>query len=322
MMDSHHDFWSEPELEMTPGHLRRRMLSKHDTDRKLALTEIGRNICFGKGGGGGEPAADPNIGLAAMKNAEIGEEWLGFAREQFAAGNVRQADMDALTEKVINSQMATQDEASAWAREDRTRTKEVFQPLEDEFIKTAQEYATPEKQDAAAAEAKSDVMKASAQQGQIAERNMAGMGVNPASGRFAGVTRANDTNTALASAGAQNNARTIVRDKGLALKADAINMGKGLASSTAAAYGIGTNAGNSAVGNQGAANANFYQNNQTMAQGFQGAQQGYSNQGNILSGLYGKQVDAYGQQQQANATSSAGTGAMIGTVVGAGIMVF
>jgi hypothetical protein len=148
------------------------------------------------------------------------------------------------------------------------------------------------------------------------------MGINPASGRFAGMSRATGIDTALASAGAQNAARTMVKDKALALRADAINMGSGLPSSTAAAYGIGLNAGNSAVGNQGAANANFYQNQSIINQGYGGAMQGYANQGNILNNLYGNQVQAWSAQQQANATSSAGIGSMVGTIAGAGITAY
>lgn len=277
---------------------------------------------MGSKGGGSAPAADPAIGQAALKNAEIGEEWLSFAKEQFAAGNIRQDDMDALTKTVINQQLDTQDQTNKWAQEDRARTKEVFQPLQDEFIQTAKNFDTPEKQAAAAAEAAADVQKASATQQQVAGRNMASMGINPASGRFQGMTRAGDINTALASAGGQNAARQMVRDKGMALKADSINMGAGLPSSTAAAYGIGLNAGNSAVGNQGTADAGFRQNSGVMAQGFGGAMQGYNNQGSILNNLYGNQVSAWSAQQQANATSSAGLGSMIGTIAGAGISGF
>jgi len=55
-----------------------------------------------------------------------------------------------------------------------------------------------------------------------------------------------------------------------------------------------------------------------MNQGFSGAMQGYSNQGNILNNLYGNQVQAWSAQQQANAASAAGTGSLFGSVIGAG----
>ena len=262
------------------------------------------------------PAPDPQIGEAARENVELGRDWLSFAKDQFAEGNRRQEATDALNTRVIQQQLQTQDEANAWAREDRNRTKQTFQPVEDAFIKTAQEFDTPAKQAEAAAQARADVLANAAVQDQANTRQMMAMGVRPDSGRFAGINRATDMNTALAAAGAQNNARQIVRDKGLALKADAINMGKGLASSTAAAYGIGNNSGNSAVANNASGNANFFQNQGVMSQGFNGAIGANNSAGSMLNNLYGNQLQAWSAQQQANATSSAGLGSMIGTIGG------
>lgn len=273
-------------------------------------------------GGGSAPAPDPAIGAAAMENVKLGKDWLDFAKDQFEQGNERQAVTDALNTKVINQQLDTQDQANTWAQQDRARTLNTFQPVEDAFVKTAQEYDTPEKQAEAAATANADVLAAAGAAKATGARQMASMGVSPDSGRFAGVTRAQDTNTALAAAGAQNNARQIVRDKGLALKADAINMGKGLASSTAAAYGIGTNAGNSAVANNATANNSFNANGSVMSQGFGGAIGANNSAGSMLNNLYGNQLSAWNAQQQANATSSAGVGSMIGSLAGTGATLY
>ena len=313
-MFDQNNFWGDESLDFCPSHERHGKGFKKQAI-SLRMAAIGRNVCFGKGGGSA-PAPDPGISAAAMANVELGKDWLTFAKDQFADGNVRQVETDALNTKVVNQQLATQDEANEWAREDRTRTKETFQPVEDAFVKTAQEFDTPEKQAAAAATAKADVMAGTATAQQASQRNMASMGVSPTSGRFAGVTRANDTNTALAAAGGQNAARTMIRDKGLALQADAINMGKGLASSTAAAYGIGTNAGNSAVANNASANSQFNQNGQVMAQGFGGAIGANNSAGSMLNNLYGNQLNAWSAQQQSNATSSAGLGSLVGTLGG------
>jgi hypothetical protein len=277
---------------------------------------------MGKSSGGSAPAADPAIGQAALANVQLGKDYLSFSKDAYDEGLVRQDKTDALTEKVANQQLATQEQANTWAKEDRNRTKTVFQPLQDQFIDTAKNYDSPEKQAAAAAAAQADVAKASATQGQVQQRSMASMGINPNSGRFTGQTRALATNTALASAGAGNAARTQVQDKALALRADAINMGNGLASSTAAAYGIGTNAGGAAVGANQAGNANFYQNNNTMTSGYTGAMNGNSSGAGILNNLYGNQVSAYNAQQQANGASSAGFGSAIGSIAGAGITAF
>lgn len=291
--------------------------------RKLHVMHVGRNVCFGGGkGGGSAPAPDPAIGQAALQNVALGRQWLDFAGEQFAVGNERQEATDALNTRVIEQQLATQAQTNAWAQEDRARYKEVFQPLENDFIKTANEYASPEKQEEAAAEARSAVMQSMEMQRQSNERQMASMGVRPDSGRFAGITRAQDMNTALAAAGAQNGARQMIRDKGIALRGDAINLGRGLPSSAATAYGIGINAGNSAVANNASGNANFYANQGIMTSGFQGAIGANSSAGSMLNNLYGNQISAWQAQQQANATSAAGIGSMVGTIGGAAITAF
>ena len=136
MMHDNHDSWlGTDDLDMMlPTSGRHRF--DRSIDRKMAVRRIGRNICFGKGGGGSAPSPDPMIGVAAMKNAEIGGEWLNFARDQFDSGNERLKVTDALTNRVIEQQMAgqdrqnaIQDETMAWARVDRERVKNVFQPL-------------------------------------------------------------------------------------------------------------------------------------------------------------------------------------------------
>ena len=279
----------------------------------------GMRLYGGKGGGGGSsPAPDPAIGQAAMENVQLGKDWLAFAKDQFAQGNERQETTDELNTRVINQQLSSQDDAIRIAKADRARTEKTFQPIEDSFVKTAQEFDTPEKQAAAAAAAKADVLSNTTIQQQGLQRQMASMGVNPDSGRFQGIARANDTNTALAAAGAQNNARTMIRDKGLALKSDAINVGKGLPSSTISAYGLGTNTGNSAVSNNASGNQNFYANQGIMGQGYAGAVGANNSAGNILGNLYGNQLSAWQAQQQANATSSAGVGQLVGSLATAG----
>lgn len=320
MRESHFDFWADagaPEYEIAPEHLSRRLRSEHKHDMLLGIAAIGRNVCFGGKGGGSAPSPDPQIGQAALKNAQVGEDWLKFAREQFDVGNDRQQRMDDLTEAVIDQQMATAEQQQEWATKDRARYEEKFLPLQDEFIQTAKNYDSPERQAQVASEAKADVLKAADTQSQISQRQMASMGLNPASGRFQGVSRAEGLNTALASAGAQNSARQGVRDKALALKADAINIGAGLPSQSAAAASLGLNAGNSATGNSNQAMGSWRGNVGIMGQGFQGAMQGYANQGNILNNLYGNQLNAWSAQQQANATSAAGLGSAFGTGIGA-----
>ena len=89
---------------------------------------------FKKGGGGSAPAADPNIGKAALKNAQIGEDWLKFAKEQFEVSNERQVGQDKLANEVTQQQLDSSKQAQEWATADRDRYETVFRPMQDQFI--------------------------------------------------------------------------------------------------------------------------------------------------------------------------------------------
>lgn len=313
------NFYTQPEDMGGASLLSKRHRADDKTELQLSVLAIGRNVAFGGGkGGGGGSSPDPQIGKAALMQAQQGESWLNFAKEQFAVGNERQEVTDDLSNKVIQQQLATQDQANAWAREDRDRTKTVFQPMEDTFVDTAKNYATQEKQDAAAGEAVADMRQQTRLGQENNSRQMASMGVNPNSGRWNATSRAQETLGALGAAGAANTARQTVRDKGLALTADAINMGKGLASSTAGAYGIGLNAGNAAMGNNAAANQSWGNNNAIMGQGYGGAMQGYAGQASTLNSQWSNQIAA----NNASNASAGGLMSGIGSIAGAGIMAF
>lgn len=276
----------------------------------------------GKGGGSKAPAPDPNIGKAALMQAELGKDWLSFAEKQFEIGNTRQKGIDNLENQLRQQQLATSKQANTWATEDRARYKSVFQPMEDQYIADAKGWDSKARQDKMAAEARADVLGAANMQRQASNRQMAAMGVNPASGRFAGINRAGDTATALNAAGAQNASRNTVRQQGMAMRADALNMGKGLPSQAAGAAGLGLSAGNSAMGNALNANNSWRSNVGIMGQGFGGAMQGYAGQANTLNNLYGNQLQAWQAENQQSSANSSGLMSGIGSIAGMAMSYF
>ncbi|MEX3687927.1 hypothetical protein AB3X91_14785 [Paraburkholderia sp. BR14263] len=319
-MTKHADFWGsdEPEIDRAGPH---RRLHRKAYDRRLAAARS-RRIAYGKGGGGSAPSPDPQIGKAALEEQQLGRDWLSFAKDQFDQGNVRQADLDSMTKQVTDQQLATQGQQMQWAQEDRDRSKNVFQPLQDDYIQQAKDYATPEKQEQAAAAAVADVQQQAKQANDANTRSMAAMGINPNSGRFQGITRGQETLNALNSAGAANNAREQTRQTGLAMEANAVNMGNGLPASASSAAGLGLNAGNSATGNAGAAMSNWRANAGIVSQGFGGAMQGISGGGSLLNQQYGNQLSAWQANQQASGASAAGLMGGVGSLVGTGIGLF
>lgn len=274
---------------------------------------------FGSKGGAAAPEPDKNIGRAAMAQAQTGRQWLGFAREQFAVANVRQAKLDETTLKIGAQQIEAQDRAMLASQQDRDRYTSTFLPMQDRFIREANEYDSPERQAQVAAEARADVEGAIASQKGSDARAAAAMGINPTSGRYAGIDRASSLTGALAAAGAENNARKMVQDRGMALRADAINMGNGLPAQSAAAAGLGLNAGNSVLAGQQGANSQFLASTDIMNQGYRGQMAGYAGQASALNQQYSGQLAAWQANQQAESSGISGLFQGIGSIAGAAI---
>lgn len=215
---------------------------------------------------GSAPSPDPRIGEAAVMSAALGKDYLAFMKDQSKISN-------------------------AWAAEDRDRSKTVFQPMEDAFIKEANTYDTPGAQRTAAREAVADVKSQAAMADDARRRDMARMGVDPRSGRAGVMERQSDMMEGLAAAGASNSARRQVRAEGRALRADAVNMGRGLAVNPATSLGLANGA---------------------MSSGFGGAMQGQAQMGNLLNTQYSQQMAKYNADQAASGSLMSGLGSLAG----------
>lgn len=382
---------------------RSRMDDKFEMD--AALLAIGRNVAFGGGkGGGGGSSPDPQIGAAALKQADTGQQWLDFAKQQFNIGNERQQDIDALANEVSRLQLDAQKQSNQWATEDRqvseglrdkyiqwsdedralgrdtkkeldalgnqatqqgdrfagtfekaagqaqqlgqqtgdalldisgkaqqsnlndaktyanlgnaaqaagdraagvleqqasdqyklgdqqqNRYTDQFAQVEDRIASDAMNWDSQGRLNEQAAQAKADVMQSAAQARSANERSMASMGINPTSGRFAAMNRATDVQTALAAAGAQNQARDNVRAQAQGMRAQAAAVGQQVLSTGQQANTLGMQAtqGANAARNQGIA-----ANMQGQGMATDARNQGYN------MGMQG--------QQAANAAKTAG----------------
>lgn len=262
------------------------------------------------------PDPDPNIGKAALKQAETGEQWLAFAQDAFKISQERQVELDKLTKSVTEMQLGLATDQADWSRADRQRYETVFKPIEDEFINEAKNYGTEARQNEAAAEARADVQTAAATQRAATERQSAAMGINPNSGRFAGIQATGDMATTLAEANAANTARQGVRDKALALKADVANLGRGAVATAASGAAGSVSAGATALAGNQNTNAQNLQASGIMNSGFAGAMNGYAGMGSTLNQQYGLQLDAWKTEQSIAAQNAAGIGSFMGGVLG------
>lgn len=304
-------------LLLLPQALQFASANEADPEQAAPERKPWQELLMFKKGGSSAPDPDPQIGQAALMNAELGRDWLEFAREQFDIANDRQAELDELTKLIGQQQIETSDRQMRWSEEDRQRYQDLFQPLEERFVEEASTWDSQDRQAQRAAEAKADVLQNAAAQRAASQRQAASMGVNPASGRFQGLDRASELQTALAAAGAQNQARDQVRKEGVAMRADAVNVGRGLPAQSAQAASLGLSAGNSALAGAQGANSQFLQSTGIMGQGYQGAMSGYANMANILNQQYQNQLQAWSANQQAAASGISGIVGGIGTGLGA-----
>ena len=221
------------------------------------------------GGGGSAPKPDPNIGIAALKSAELGNQYLDWAKKRAKT-------------------------TDAWAAQDRSRQQKVFQPLQDTYIRDAKTFDSASRQRTAARNAAADVRSQIAVANGTEERRLSSMGVNPNSGRALQGGRSRSIEAGLAVAGAQNMAKRQIRAEGQAMRANAINMGAGGQVNPLSAF----QAGSAAVGNgfQGAMSGYAQQGSllnqqyQSQLQGWQASQQGSGLPG-VLGGVAGMMVD-------------------------------
>ncbi len=250
------------------------------------------------------PTAPAGLDAAAQAQLDIGQDYLDFAKDQFKVSEKRQIATDAQTKKISDNLLKL-------GASDRKRYEDVFVPLQDKFIKEAENYDSPERQRQVAAEARADVSAEAASQKGARQREAMSLGMG-IGGRFAGIERAGDLMTASQSVHAQNTRRQEVRDKGVAMRRDAIGLGQGLgtnAITTNQAAGSLINAGNDA----------FFKSQGIVQPGYSSAQQGAAGQATTLGQTYRSDIGIWDTNRKIGAAEDAAVAKGIGEAVGTGV---
>lgn len=288
-----------------------------------AFMKVAGRMTFEGGGKGGAPAAPDYTQIAASNeaaarvSAEVAREQLAFQKDVYNQSKPQQDRLEKLATDVANQQMQIADANQKQAESQWSYYKDTFQPVERRMVDEAMNYDSKARQEQMAGQATADVRSQMANANAQQNRAMLGMGVNPNSGRFAGLSKAQAVQAGASTAGAATGARNAVVDKGIGLRAGAASFGRNMTNTAAQAYGLATGAGSAAVGNQntgfmaGAAYPQLlnsgYANNIAASGQAINANLGL---GGLMNQSYGIQANMYGQQQ-------AGQGAMIGTGLGA-----
>lgn len=220
---------------------------------------------------------------AARIQAGLGREQLQFARDQYN----RSAP---ILESIAQNQIAAQNEQLQQARDYYDYQRDTYRPLERGLVQDAQNFNTQAYRNQVAGQAAADAGRAFGISQQQNQRAMASMGVNPNSGRFAGMQNATGLQQAAVRANAMTGSRRQAEQMGYARQLDAAGLGRGLAGASAAAYGGASSAGSMAGQNAQSAGQN-YMGNMAIGSGTIGAGQQMQLSG--LSNILNNQTQSY-----------------------------
>lgn len=178
---------------------------------------------------------------AAQYGYQAAQDQLNFAKSLWA-------ELGPISKQVSQTQIAMQNEQLRQGREAWARNQ-GFWGLEDDLIAQTRAFNTDAHREMLARQAAEDAGLAFQATRAANERNMAGMGVNPAAGRFAGMNRAAELGLGAQRAGAMNQSRVQSESLGRARQLEMAGLGRGLSGVAAGAYSGALSAGSSAVGN-------------------------------------------------------------------------
>lgn len=232
----------------------------------------------------------------------LGQRQIDFAQQQYDQFN-------PIYQQMAQQQMGLQNSYQEQANASNQMYSDSFMPMIQDYANQARNFNTDAYQQQLAQQASSDAAAAFGNTQASSARSMASMGVNPNSGRFAGLTHANDVQLAAQRGAAMTNTRAAARAEGERMTTNAIGLGDGLRNAGMQASQMAMNAGNNA-------------GQMLMAPG-QLVQNAYNSQGNMMQNAYSHGLSgqnmALGFQQQNNAAQAQERGALysgIGSVVG------
>ncbi len=263
-------------------------------------------------GGKSKAPPPPDYGPIAQASKEAAEVSATVAREQLAWAKEQYAKDREVSDRVVEDAMRRAEEQDALARKDRARYETVFQPLEDELIADSKSYNSETRREHEAGAAQADVSSQFDAARHNAMEQLESYGVDPTQTRAGALDVGVRAQEAAARASAGNQARARTEAMGMALRDNAINIGRGYPGQTAQALNTAIQSGNQAVNSGNATTANGANAMGTGVQ-WQGQSTGALNTwGNTLNMGYNNAI----ARTKANNESSSGIGSALGLIGG------
>lgn len=242
---------------------------------------------------------------AAELSYQLGQEQLAWAKEQYALDS-------EVYNRIVDGFLADMDETSQAAAKDRAFYEDYYQPLEKDLVEEAKNYDTPERRAREMGAAQAQVAQQFDAQRENAQRELEAYGIDPSSTRYGALDIGVRTAQAASQAAAGTAASNRVEDNARALRAEAINVGRGYPGQIAGAYQVSQGAGTGAAGIVG---QGTQIGGQTM-----GTAPTYMGLGNQAVGTWGNTLNMSYQNQlaqfKANQSVSSGWGSALGLIGG------
>jgi len=266
------------------------------------------------------PVSDPGIKLAADRVGKIGTDQFVFNKGEYDANKERLAGMDKTNQGIVNSQVGMSQDYQNRSNSEWDRFKNQFQPVQDQMVNDAMTVDSAANQEKAAATAGAQVKSSFANVQDQNARKLASMGINPNSGRSVDAMNATSMAQAAQEAGTMNNARDIVKDRGIAMRNNVAQFGQGVANQSMALGDQAVRTGNSAVGVGNVGFDNSLKNTNVMNGGFNAAAGGNKTGADILNQDYANKMRGYEAEQAGKAGTAGAIGSIIGSIGAASIL--
>ncbi len=243
----------------------------------------------------GGKAKAPDYSSMAAASAEAARWGYQATQDQLAFARQQYADYKPIIDQIAQSQLGLMNEQMRQGQDYYNYMQQQYRPLETEMVNRVKEYNTDAYREQLAQQAAADAGLAFQNTQAMNERAMASMGVNPNSGRFAGLQKAGQLGLAATRANAMTGTRQQAQAYGDAMLTNAVGVGRGLVGAANGSYAMAMNAGNSAGQNSMMAGNNLFgQMNSAYGLAQNGQQMQMQGLGNILStqgSIYANQSD-------------------------------
>jgi hypothetical protein len=195
---------------------------------------------------GGKSAPAPNYQPLMQASREASRTMGSLGRQQLAFAQQQYQELSPILRDIAGTQQQAQQEQMRQAQDYYDYMQSTFRPLEQGLVRQTQDFNTEAYREQLAAQAAADAGRAFGLTQAAQQRAMASMGVNPASGRFAGMQTQSNLGLAAQRAAAMTGTRQQAQQLGWARQMDAAGLGRGLAGASTAAYSGATGAGGAA----------------------------------------------------------------------------